>query len=179
MLIRTSELTASPGRSGVLGPLVTEIRDVLTTVSGKEWWAWVVLTGRPYGTYSLSTRFADYTDMVNSTLPLATSSEWAEVAARADGVLAQPSPSDIAEVIAVTGELPAAPKQFVVATTATMTGRDMGKAIAWSTEVAEHVTKLTGDSILVGMSAAGTMYRVVWIAGSDGPRKRSTPPTRR
>jgi hypothetical protein len=167
MLIRTSELIANPGRSGVLGPLVAEMRDVLTSESGKEWWAWAALTGRPYGTFSLSARFADYTDLVNTSMQLAMSPAWAEVAAKADGVLAHPAPTDIAEVIAVTGDLAAAPKQFVVATTATLSGKDMGTAIAWSTEIAEHVTKLTGHSVLVGMSTGGTMYRLVWVAGAD------------
>ncbi len=54
------------------------------------------------------------------------------------------------EVIAVTGE-PSAPKQFVLVTRAVIDRSAMMDSIAWSTRVAEHVTKVTG----VGMTVAG------------------------
>jgi len=47
MLISSSELTASPGKSGHLGPVVAKMRDVLSTGSGKQWWSWAAVTGRP------------------------------------------------------------------------------------------------------------------------------------
>ncbi len=59
MLITASELTSSPGKSGQLGPLVAQMRDVLGKASGRDWYAWAVVTGRPYGSFMLSTRFDD------------------------------------------------------------------------------------------------------------------------
>ena len=170
MLISASELTASPGMSGHLGPLVTQMRDVLGTSSGKEWWAWAVVTGRPYGSFLLSTRFDDYADMIGAQMKVAASADWAALAATAAGVLAQPAPTTLSEVIAVTGE-PTAPKQFVLVTRAVIDRSAMMDAISWSTQVAEHVTKVTGVSTTVGTSAAGRMFEVSWLAGVDTPEQ--------
>ena len=170
MLISASELTASPGKSGHLVALVAQMRDVLSTESGKDWNAWAAVTGRPYGTFMLSTRFDDYADMIGAQMKVAVSTEWAALAATAEGVLAQPAPPTLTEVIAVTGE-PSAPKQFVLVTRAVIDRSALGDAIAWSTQVAEYVTKLTGVSTIVGTSAAGKMFEVSWLGGVDTPEE--------
>ena len=170
MLISASELTASPGKSGHLVALVAQMRDVLSTESGKDWNAWAAVTGRPYGTFMLSTRFDDYADMIGAQMKVAVSTEWATLAATAEGVLAQPAPPTLTEVIAVTGE-PSAPKQFVLVTRAVIDRSALGDAIAWSTQVAEYVTKLTGVSTIVGTSAAGKMFEVSWLGGVDTPEE--------
>ena len=74
------------------------------------------------------------------------------------------------EVIAVTGE-PTAPKQFVLVTRAVIDRSAMMDAIAWSTQVAEHVTKVTGVGATVSTSAAGTMFQVTWVTGVDTPEE--------
>ena len=168
MLIQASELTAQPGKGGVLRDTVTKMRDVLASASGAEWTAWVAFAGRPYGSYVLSVRHADYGAMLGGLLQVGMSQEWAEVAASADGVLAQPAPSILAEVVAVTGE-PTGPKQFMTITKSTLSGLDTPRALAWSLEVAEHVSKLTGQSGLVATAAAGKMFEITWMAGVDTP----------
>ena len=170
MLITASELTASPGKSGKLVALVAQMRDVLSTESGRDWSAWAVVTGRPYGTFMLSTRFDDYADMIGAQMKVAVSTEWAALAVTAEGVLAQPAPTTLSEVIAVTGE-PSAPKQFTMVTRATIDRSALGDAIAWSTQVAEYVTKVTGSSTTVCTSAAGKMFEVAWIGGADTPEE--------
>ena len=170
MLISASELTASPGQSGRLGALVAQMRDVLTTASGKDWLAWAVVTGRPYGSFMLSTRFDDYADMIASQMKVALSTEWAALTATADGLLSQPAPTNLSEVIAITGE-PSAPKQFVLVTRAVIDRSAMMDAITWSTQVAEHVTKVTGVSTIVTTSAAGKMFEVSWLGGVDTPEE--------
>jgi hypothetical protein len=166
MLITASELTASPGKSGHLVALVSQMRDVLGKESGKDWSAWAAVTGRPYGSFLLSTRFDDYADMIAAQMKVAASTEWAALAATVDGVLAQPAPTTLSEVIAVTGE-PSAPKQFVLVTRAVIDRSAMMDAISWSTQVAEYVTKVTGVSTIVATSAAGQMFGVTWLAGVD------------
>jgi hypothetical protein len=118
----------------------------------------------------LSTRHADYAEMVTGLMQVGASADWAELTAGVDGLLDHPAPSLLVEVIAVTGEA-TAPKQFVSATSAVLTGRNISKAVAWSCEVAEHVTKITGHSGMVGMSAAGAMFQVGWLASYDTPQE--------
>jgi hypothetical protein len=64
MFIQSAELTAAPGKSGELGPMVTKMRDLLSSETGKQWWSWAVLAGRPFGTQLLSTRADGVADMV-------------------------------------------------------------------------------------------------------------------
>jgi hypothetical protein len=173
MLITASELTASPGRSGELGPLVAQMRDVLASSSGKEWWAWVAMTGRPYGSFLLSSRFDDYADMIGAQLKIGGSADWAALGATAQGVLAQPAPTVLTEVIAVTGE-PSAPKQFATITRAVIDRSALTSAVAWSTQVAEHVTKVTGVSTTVATTVGGQTLVVSWLSSVDTPGELDT-----
>ncbi|MGA9277408.1 hypothetical protein [Ilumatobacter sp.] len=166
MLIQSAEMTAAPGRSSEIGPLTAGIRDFLSAETGREWWSWAVLAGRPFGTYMLTSRADGYTDLVAGQVALATSADWAKLTGSAAGVLNQPAETYLNEVIAVTGE-PAPPKQFLTITRATMAGGDIGATLAWSTQVMEHVTKITGNSGNVSMSAAGRFFDVFWASGVD------------
>lgn len=168
MLISASELTASPGRSSQLGPLVAQMRDVLSAESGKEWLGWAAVTGRPYGTFGLSVRFDDYSDMIGAQMKIAASTQWASLTTNADGLLAHPATTALSEIIAVTGE-PSAPKQFAMVTRAVMDRSVMMDAIAWSTEIAEYVTSATGVGAAVCTSAAGRLFEVIWISSVDTP----------
>ncbi len=168
MLIQSSELIARPGKGTTLSPLVTKMRDVLAEASGDPWYAWAVLGGRPYGAYVLSTRAENYAGMIGASMKVAASAAWAELAPSADGVLAAPASTVLAEVVAVTGTA-AAPKQFTMVTSATARGTDFGRAMAWSIEIAEHVSRTTGQSVTVATAAAGAMFTVAWISGVDTP----------
>ena len=84
MLISASELTASPGKSGQLRPLVAQMRDTLTQASGKDWFAWAIVTGRPFGSFMLSTRFDSYADMLGAQM---------QVASRPSGPRSRPRPT--------------------------------------------------------------------------------------
>ncbi len=46
MFIQSGELTAAPGKGGELGPMVTQMRDILSSETGKQWWSWAALAGR-------------------------------------------------------------------------------------------------------------------------------------
>ena len=166
MFIQSAELTAAPGKSGELGPMVTKMRDILSSETGKQWWSWAVLAGRPFGTQLLSTRAEGFADMVASQMKLIDSASWAELAGSAGGVLAHPAETYLAEVIAITGE-PAEPKQVTRVTRATIGGTDMAQTIAWSISAMERVTKATGQAGTVATTAAGNMFQVNWFAGSD------------
>ena len=133
-----------------------------------------ILTGRPFGSFMLSCTFENYTEMIGSQMKLAASTAWGSLAASAEGVLAQPAPSTLSEVIAVAGEPASAPKQFTLVTRAVIDRSAMADALGWSVQVAEHLTKVTGASTTVATSAAGTMFQVVWIGGADSPEELDT-----
>jgi hypothetical protein len=166
MFIQSAELTAAPGRSGQLLPLVTKMRDVLSSETGKQWWSWAALAGRPFGTQLLSTRADGVADMVATQMSLIGSDAWAGLSAEASGVLAHPADTYLAEVIAMTGE-PGEPKPFTTVTRATVSGKDIAQSIAWSCAAMERATSVTGQVGSVATAAAGQMFQVYWFAGSD------------
>ncbi len=172
MFITSSELTATPGKSGALGPLVAQMRDTLTAASGTNWAAWVAVTGRPYGTFMLSTTYENYADMIAGQMKIGASAEWAAMTPKAEGVLVQPALTRLTEV-AVTGDRPG-PKQFTLVTRAVIDRAAMMDALTWAQQVADHVLKVTGISTVVGTSAAGRMFEVSWLAGVDTPAELDT-----
>ena len=166
MFIQSAELTAAPGKSGELGPMVTKMRNLLSSETGKQWWSWGVLAGRPFGTQLLSTRAEGVADMVATQMKLGGSEAWAALSPEAAGVLAGPAATYLAEVIAITGEA-GEPKQFATVTRATMAGRDLAASIAWSCAAMERATKVTGQGGTVATAAAGNLFQVYWFGGSD------------
>lgn len=166
MFIQSAELTPAPGKSGELGPLVTKMRDILSSETGKQWWSWGALAGRPFGTQLLSTRADGFADMVATQMNLIGSAAWSELSPATSGILAHPAETYLTEVIAVTGE-PAEPKQFTTVTRATMGGTDMAKTIGWSCAAMEHITKVTGHGGIVATSAAGKFFEMFWFSGAD------------
>ncbi len=166
MFIQSAELTAAPGKAGSLGPMVTKMRDILSSETGKQWWSWAAIAGRPFGTQLLSTRADGFADMVATQMKLVGSEAWAALSPEAGGVLAHPADTYLAEVIAMTGE-PGEPKQVTTVTRATMGGTDLAQSIAWSCAAMERATKVTGQGGIVATTAAGNMFQVYWFAGSD------------
>ncbi len=166
MFIQSAELTPRPGKSGVLGPKVPELRDVLSAETGKDWWAWAAVTGRPFGTCYVSTRVDDFADLIGSQMKIGASSAFADLSSGMDGVLDRPADTFFVDVVAITGE-PTPPKQFTTVTRAKASNADLAKAMAWSVEVMEHVTSVTGNGGTVGSSAAGEFFEVFWFSGVD------------
>lgn len=166
MYIQSAELTPAPGKSGELGPMVTQMRDILSSETGNQWWSWAALAGRPFGTQLLSTRAEGFADMVATQMNLMGSEKWAGLSSGAAGVLAQPAETYLAEVIAITGE-PAEPRPFTTVTRATIGGTDMAATIAWSVGAMEHITKITGHGGTVATTAAGNLFQVYWMGGCD------------
>ena len=166
MFIQSAELTPAPGKTRDLGPLVTRMRDILSSETGNQWWSWGALAGRPFGTQLLSTRVDGFADMVATQMKLMGSEAWAELSNDAGGVLAHPAETYLAEPIAVTGEA-GEPKQFTTVTRATMGGNDMAATIAWSVAAMEHITKITGHGRHGGDHRRRELFQVYWIAGCD------------
>ena len=166
MFVQSAELTAAPGKSGELGTTMTAMRDLLSSETGKQWWSWAVLAGRPFGTQLISTRADGFADIVATQMKLINSEAWADLSAGAAGVLAHPAETYLAEIIAMSGE-PAEPKQLTTVIRATMSGAALGDSVAWACAAMEHATKATGQVGTVATSVAGGMFEVFWFNGSD------------
>jgi len=166
MLIYGSTLTAASGKSGELSSHVPAIRDAISDATGQPWWAWAVVTGRPFGTHVLSSRFEGMADLVEAQQKVGASADFQNLSTGLTGVLAGPAETNTNEVVHATGE-PGDPKPLITITQATMSGGQIGATMAWSTNVMDYATELTGAGGIVATSTAGTMFQVTWMAGVD------------
>ncbi len=95
---------------------------------------------------------------------------WAELAAKAEGVLAHPAPTVLSEIVGAVGE-PSAPKQFTLVTRAVIDRTALQAASAWAAQVAQYVHASTGIGVTIGSSAAGQMFVVSWLSSVDTPEE--------
>lgn len=166
MLIYGAALEAAPGKGGTLAAALPGLRDVCAEATGTPWWAWAVLSGRPFGSFILSTRHDGFADMLESAMKVGASPAFQNISSEFGGVLAHPAETALNEVIGVQGEV-GEPKPIMVLTRATISGGRLSDALAWSAKALEHVSTMTGSGGLLTMSSTATMFQVGWMVGYD------------
>jgi hypothetical protein len=166
MLIYGAALEAAPGKGGELVAQVPALRDACAEATGTPWWAWMVLSGRPFGSFVLSTRHEGYEQMLEAGMLVGASPEFQSLSTGFGGLLAHPAETTLNEVIGVQGEA-GDPKPIVVLTRATMMGGHFADALAWSAKALEHVDTVTGSGGVVALSSTGALFQVTWMTGAD------------
>jgi hypothetical protein len=168
MLIYSATMEAAPGKAGQLAPLVGELRSVLTADTGQDWWAWSVASGAPFGSFLVSTRFDNLAALAAGQAKSAASEGFRALSQKYGDLMSRPAETYLNEVIAATGEM-SAPKPMMVITGATMAGGKIRQAVAWSTQIMQHVTDVTGVGGVVVTSVTGPMFQIGWMSGFDNP----------
>lgn len=168
MLIYAVTMEAKPGKSGTLAAQVAATRDVCTEATGQPWHAWTAVTGRPFGSFALSTGYEGMANMAAAGQQVAASAAFQKLSAGFSEALERPADTVLSEVIGMTGA-PSDPKQFVVVTRAVMAGGHVAAALAWSTKVMGHVTSVTGVDAMLAVATAGNIFEVSWLSGVDTP----------
>ena len=166
MLIYASTITAASGKSGELSSHIPAIRDAISEASGQPWWAWAVVAGRPFSTHILSSRFEGMAGLLEAQQKVGASADFQNLSTALAGVSAGPAETNVNEVVHATGD-PGDPKPLITITQATMSGGQIGATMAWSINVMDYASQLTGAGGIVATSTAGTMFQVTWMAGVD------------
>jgi hypothetical protein len=165
MLIYATAFEAKPGKAGVLAPHVATLRDVCAKATGQAWHAWGAVSGRPFGSFALTTRHDGMAAMVDAGQQVMASPAFHELSAGFSDALERPAETMLSEVIGMTGA-PSDPKQFSVVTRAVATARVSG-ALAWANKVMGHVTEVTGVDAILTVGSAGNIYQVTWVSSVD------------
>jgi hypothetical protein len=99
-------------------------------------------------------------------MKLASNADYHKMAAEAADLWAGPIETRLNQIVAATG-VPGNPLPVITVTRATIAGGHLGDALAWSNEVLEHVTSVTGLAGVLTTSAAGNFFEVNWIFGAE------------
>lgn len=166
MLIYSSVLDAKPGKSGALVSQVAALRDVCADASGQQWTAWMAVSGRPFGSFMLATRYDSHAQMIEAGQQIGASAGFQKLSGELAQLLDHPAETGLSEVVGMTGP-PSDPKPFVIVTRAVLAGGHLVDGLAWSNKVLGHVTDVTGVGGILTISAAGQMQLVTWLAGVD------------
>jgi hypothetical protein len=143
-----------------------EIAQHVSQQTGLEVIPWTVLYGAPIGTVSWSARVESQAAMGEAGARLQADPGYREkVAANAhrfDG----PVEDQLGQVLAASGERPAAPQHAVI-TTAECAGGKLADATAWGVDIMQYSAKLSGAASYVCRGVYGEFGKLVWIALFD------------
>ncbi len=166
MYIYATQLQAKPGRGGEARAKIAEIRDVVSAAVGQPVLAWAVVAGAPIGSFGISTRVDGSAGLIDLQMKLGASAGYQTVAAESGDLWVGPVETTLNQIVATTGEQ-GDPLPVLTVTRATIAGGHLGDALAWSNEVLEYVTGVTGLGGNLTTSAAGNFFEVSWIVGAE------------
>lgn len=166
MYIFGTQLQAKPGRGGAAAAKLTELRDVVSEAAGQPIRAWTVAAGAPIGSFGMSTRVEGAAGLIDLQTSLVANADYARLAAEAGELWAGPVETNLNQIVATSGDQ-SDPLPVITVTRATIAGGNVGDAMAWSNEVLQYVTGVTGLGGMLTTSAAGNFFEVSWIFGAE------------
>lgn len=165
MYIVSAQFQAARGKGAEFGGWLTEMRGVISAVTGRPVAAWNAAIGMPAGTFMLSTRADTQAQWLGDLANLAADSGYQKVTAKGADLSDGPIETRFAQVVAATTTEPA--KQFTAVTSATMGVGSTTAAMTWAGEMLELVTSTTGQGGILTVGAGGNFNEVTWIFGTD------------
>lgn len=146
---------------------MTDVRDMVSSISGVPFWAWAGAAGVPIGTFYLSARVDSFEQYMSLNQAVMGNADYnAKLKTGAD-IVEGPAETFMSRVIGVAGDLPSEPAPLVMVSAATAApGRQMD-AVRWGVDLLDYNSELTGLAGMFTMNAVGPYSDVSWIAGHD------------
>lgn len=166
MFIYSAQLQAQPGKGGDLAAQLPELAAKVSAAAGTPASAWAVATGAPIGSFAISARIENTAELLAMQQGLAGSEKYQKASAKLGGLLAGPAITNMLEVVMTAGEAGEA-KPLTTVTRAALHGESLSASMAWSAQLLEYAAKTTGVSGFLATTAAGPMFQVAWLTGSD------------
>ncbi len=166
MFIYSAQLQARPGRGAEVAGALPAVAAEISAAGGVPASAWAVVNGAPIGSFAVSGRVENTTELLAMQQGLGASAKYQKASAKLGDSLDGPAVTNYLEVVMTSGDV-GDPKQLTSVTRATMQAESLSAAMAWSAQIAEYITKTTGMTGLLATSAAGRMFEVAWIFGAD------------
>jgi hypothetical protein len=136
------------------------------STTGRDVNAWTAVMSPEVGTVVWSMWAGSLAEVTVAGDQLAASSDWQKLVEKGDKFFSGPVVDGLASVVHGTPDLAAGPPEYVgVATAAAAPGR-LSDAIGAGIEIADHVTKATGQNTLFTVNSTGVYGGVSWITPS-------------
>jgi hypothetical protein len=119
-----------------------------------------------FGTVSWAMWAESLAEIMDAGDKLATSSDWQKLIARGDDLFEGPVVDGLASLVHGTPDLSAGPPDYVGVATAVAAQGRLSDAIGAGIEIADQVTKTTGQNTLFMVNSTGLYGGVAWITPS-------------
>ncbi len=167
MYLFTRTRQVAPSRFADAIGWVGTATEAVRSTTGREVDAWTAILSPELGSVTWSMFSEGLAELVEAGDKLATSADWAKLLEQGNDFFVGGIEDGLAAIVhGGDGEAPAAPPEYVsVATAAAAPGR-LGDAIGAGIEIAEAVTKATGQNTLFTVNSTGIYGGVAWITPS-------------
>lgn len=166
MYIFSAQLQAKPGLGGEVAAQLPALAAEVSAAGGIPASAWAVVNGAPIGSFAVSGRIENTAELLAMQQGLGASAKYQKASSKLGGSLDGPAITNYLEVVMTSGDI-GEPKPLTSVTRATMQTEHLSAAMAWSAQITEYITKTTGMAGFLATSAAGRMFEVAWLFGSD------------
>ncbi len=146
----------------------TEMAAAASAKMGTEVALWSVGFGAPVGAMAFTARVEGVADLMGKAAPLAEDADYlAKLAKGADIVVGPPQDSLATPLHGDLGDPPPVGAMAVV-TNAVIANGQYAEAVGWGSDVAQHVTSVTGMPVGLMMQEYGAFGQLTWIGiGAD------------
>ena len=150
-------------------PWVQQVTDHVNTNSPLDVTAWNADFGQPIGTVVWNALVESQQALSEGTAALLGDESYHGVLEAAADMVVAPGEDTLRSLVHGTPSEPPAVGSVAAVTQATPVVDRMGDVLAWSVEIAEYVTQLTGVTMSVWTNSYGQMGGLTWIATVDSP----------
>jgi hypothetical protein len=137
------------------------------SITGRDVNAWAAVMSPEFGTVVWSMWAESLAEVAAAGDGLAASSDWQKLVAQGDEFFEGPVVDGLASVVHGTPDPNAEPPEYVTVATAAAAAGRIGDAIAGGIEIADHVTKTTGQPTIFTVNATGLYGGVSWLTPSE------------
>jgi hypothetical protein len=145
---------------------ISTATETVRSTTGREIDAWAAVMSPEFGTVSWAMWAESLAEIMDAGDKLATSSDWQKLIARGDDLFEGPVVDGLASLVHGTPDLSAGPPDYVGVATAVAAQGRLSDAIGAGIEIADQVTKTTGQNTLFMVNSTGLYGGVAWITPS-------------
>jgi len=167
MYLLATRLQAKRGMTAEAGDYVRRAREVVSSAAGLPFSAWAVAAGDDLGVFVMSARIESFDQYMAANQAISQHPDFQALSKASVDVIEGPTRTGLGQVVAAAGEVSDTPRPLAVVTTATAAPGQQATAIAWATNLLNHVTELTGVAGMVTASIVGNIGNINWVQGLD------------
>lgn len=146
---------------------MTDVRDMVSSISGVPFWAWAGAAGVPIGTFYLSARIDSIEQYMSLNQAVMGNADYnAKLKTGAD-IVEGPAETFMSRVVGMAGELSSEPAPLVLVASASAAPGRMMDVANWGVGMLDYISELTGIAGMFTINAVGPYSDVSIIGNYD------------